>query len=239
MVAIPPYQDPTLKAMRIAIEGEPRTQRTYIGASSIGNPCARQIWYGYKGYNRTPFTADTLMRFEDGHRTEDLTAKRLRMVKGIELQTHNDSGEQLGFSALGGEFKGHYDGIIYGLLQAPNAPHIWECKASGEKQFKNFQTVKAKSGDKDTLRNWNATYYAQAQVYMHYSGIDRHYLTISLSGGREYDSCRTNYDEIIAHRYIERAQRIIDAKNPPQRVKDDAEYYLCNWCDFKEVCYDV
>ncbi len=83
MVKIPTYGDPTIQAMYQAIErNSDKSKRNYLGASLIGNPCARQIWYQYNGYTQEPFSAETLMNFEDGHRTEDLTAERLRMVDG-------------------------------------------------------------------------------------------------------------------------------------------------------------
>jgi len=132
MIAIPEQFDPTLQAMYLAIEQEQhkRDKRDYLGASLIGNECVRQIWYNYNNFPRKPFNAETLMNFEDGHRTEELTAERLKATPGIELITHGPDGKQLGFSALGGKFKGHYDGKIRGLIQAPKSWHIWEGKSA-------------------------------------------------------------------------------------------------------------
>ena len=239
MTAIPEQGDPTLKAMYKAIEATQHNEkkRDYLGASLIGNECARQIWYTYNGYEQEPFEAKTLMNFADGHRTEDLTAERLRMVEGIELVTHKPDGNQLGFSALGGKFKGHYDGVITGILQAPKTKHIWEAKCSGDKKWKSFKSTKAKFGEKNTLKNWNENYYAQAQLYMHYEQIDRHYLTVAYAGGREYDSCRTEYNGAIAERYIHRAEKIINTNQPPPRIRDEKDFYICRWCNFKDICY--
>lgn len=237
MVTIPIQSDPTLEAMKRKIEEQPREGRDYLGASLIGNECARQVYYQYNGYEQEPFNADTLMNFEDGHRTEDLTAERLRLVDGIELITHKEDGNQLGFSALGGKFKGHYDGVITGLLQAPKAKHIWECKCSGEKKFNEFKRVKKNYGEKNALRNWNKNYYAQAQLYMHFEQIDRHYLTVAYAGGRKYESCRTEYAPEVAAKYIDRADKIIQATEPPPRISEKSDFFICRWCDFKETCH--
>ena len=237
MVKIPEYGDPTLRAMYREIEKTPRETRDYLGASLIGNDCARQIWYTYNGFKGEDFSAETLMNFEDGHRTEDLTAERLRMVDGIKLITHKENGEQLGFSSLGGKFQGHYDGVITGILQAPKAPHIWEAKCSAEKKFKEFQNAKAKFGEKNALENWNQNYYAQAQLYMYYGGIDRHYLTVAKAGGRGYDSARTNYDEAVAAKYIDRADKIINAGEPPPKINQKKDFFICRWCAFKDMCH--
>ena len=237
MVKIPHHGDPTLEAMYKEIEKEPRQKRDYLGASLIGNPCARQIYYQYNGYECEPFSAETLMNFADGHRTEDLTAERLRLVDGVELITHDQSGSQLGFSALNGKFKGHYDGIITGILQAPKTPHIWENKCSAEKKFNEFVKCKEKYGGKDALKNWNENYWVQAQIYMHYGGADRHYLTLARAGGRGYDSCRTDYSPEVAARYIDRADKIINARSEPPRISEKKDFWICRFCDFKKVCH--
>jgi hypothetical protein len=240
MVKLPERNDPTLEAMYEAMQAraQQEKERDYLGASLIGNPCARQIWYSYNGYDREPFEALTLMRFEDGHRTEDLTAEGLRMVAGIELWTHDEYGNQFGFSYLNGKFKGHCDGVILGLKQAPKTPHVWECKACEDKKFNEFVKAKQKHGEKNALREWNENYYAQAQLYMHFLQLDRHYLTVARAGGRGYDSCRTEYNAGEAARYIDRADKIINATEPPQKINENADFYICNWCDFKEVCHE-
>lgn len=251
MVTIPKQSDPTLEAMYAENEKVPRETRSYLGASLIGNPCARQIWYQYNGYEQEPFNAQTLMNFEDGHRTENLTAARLRLIPGIKLVTHiledryYEGGiqgnfqikKQLGFSAMNGKFRGHYDGIISGLLQAPKTKHIWECKASGDKKFNEFVKCKEKYGEKETLKNWNENYYVQGQLYMHYEGIERHYLTVAGAGGRKYDSCRTNYRGEVAEKYIDRARKIIEAVSPPPKIREEKDYYICRWCNFKGICH--
>ena len=239
MVQIPTPPDPTLNAMSAAIEAREasKPKRDYLGASSIGGECARQIWYQYNGFKSKPFNAETLMRFEDGHRTEELTAERLRMVEGVELYTHIDDDKPFGFTAMEGKFKGHYDGLIRGILQAPKTPHVWECKASGHKTFNQFKKLKDKLPEKEILENWNKKYYVQAQIYMHYAGYNRHYLTVAYAGGREYLSCRTNYKEDVALKYIDRARKIIDATDPPPQISDKPDFYICRFCNFKEICH--
>lgn len=239
MVKIPDKNDPTIEAMYAAIEAKARLEkpRDYLGASLIGNMCAREIWYAYNNYPRPDFSADTLMKFEDGHRTEDLTAYRLRQIPGIELWTHKEDGEQYGFSVWDGKFKGHIDGVIKGLKQAPKTPHIWECKACEDKKYNEFRKAKEKYGEKQALKNWNINYYAQAQLYMHYLHINRHYLTVARAGGRGYDTCRTEYDAETAEYYIDRAYKIINADKEPPRISEKQDYYVCRWCDFKEICH--
>src|SRR5215467_9909271 len=111
--------DPTLLAMHKAIEQHEAAKppRTYLGASAIGDSCERKLWYGLQGTPREPKRAQAIYAAEDGHRTEDLVAQRLRMIPGIELWTHKPDGKQYGFEDFGGQFKGHADGVIRRLLQ--------------------------------------------------------------------------------------------------------------------------
>lgn len=238
MVAIPQHGDPTLEAMKRQIELQPREERNYLGASLIGNECAREIWYTYNKYPREPFDAKTLMNFEDGHNCEAITAKRLQTVPGIELATHHTDGKQFGFSTFNGRFRGHYDGKIIGLLQAPRAIHIWEHKSSAHKKWNEFKKAKAEYGEKGALKAWNKNYYVQANLYMHYEQLERHYLTVSYAGAREYDSCRTEYNPEIAAEYIDRAYKIIETKIAPPRISEKKDFYICRWCAFKDICHD-
>lgn len=236
MVAIPMRGDPTLEAMFSAIkERQDRGRRDYLGASLIGNECARQIWYEYNKYDRPDFEAKTLLLFEDGHRTEDLTAERLRLVDGIELLTHNEDGEQFGFKH--GKLKGHIDGKIRGLIQAPAKWHIWECKSSGQKKFDEFKKLSLQD-EKSALQKWNMNYYVQAQLYMHFFDMDRHYTTVALGGGRDYASCRTEYDMSVALKYIDRAEKIISATSEPPRLSENPDFFICRWCAYKDICHN-
>lgn len=236
MVAIPKRTDPTLEAMFRQMEKKKRDKRNYLGASYIGKPCDKEIWMTYNNYPAQPHDAASLMNIEDGHRTEKLTADRLKGTPQIKLTTHV-GGKQLGFTAFDGRFQGHYDGEIMGLYQAPKAAHIWENKAVGDTRFKKFEDARETHGEKHALAHWDFTNYVQGQMYMHFSGIERHYLTVSKAGGRGYGSARTNYDEDIANHYVDRAKRLIDAKSPPSKLHEDMDnHYDCRICDFRMSC---
>ncbi len=231
------YIDPTLEAMHRAVEraeaGKP--PRTYLGASSIGHPCERSLWYGLNGAKAKPMSASGIYATSDGHRVEDVIADRLRMVEGVELWTVDEHGKQFGFSD--GNFSGHCDGVILGLIQAPKTPHVWEHKAVNEKKFTEFGKLRLKHGEKNTLREWDWQYFVQAQIYMHYFGLTRHYITVSTPGGRQITSARTEYNKDIAEAHVAKAHRILSLKEPPARAWDNPSYYRCQWCRFHEVCY--
>lgn len=242
MVAIPERGDLTLAAIDRALESQQAAQprRQYLGASSIGDSCARKLWYRLHTDEPETFDAATIRRFNDGHRSEDVMAYHLRMVEGLELFTHDPKGQQFGFkdNTLGPlTFSGHYDGVILGILEAPKTYHIWEHKAVNEKKFLEAKKIKA-IDEKAALQQWDKVYYAQAVIYMDYEGLDRHFLTICTPGMRDYTSIRTNANPEYAAGLKAKAKRIINAENPPERI-GGPDWYECKWCPFYQGCHNA
>jgi hypothetical protein len=236
MAAIPQLGDPTLDAMRRVFEtmGNNEKKRDYIGASSIGNPCARQIWYDYQGMPKKPFDSATLFRFADGHSTEAVICARLRLVQGIELWTEQE-GKQFGFADFDNRFRGHVDGIIRGIVQAPKTTHVLEVKCTED--LNKFRKAKFDHGEKNALKNWNEVYFVQAQLYMFYFKLDRHYTIVASPGGRDMDSCRTEFDPEVAQRYRDRAFELLQAKEAPPRISEKKDFFICRWCAHAEHCH--
>lgn len=240
MARLPAPADPTLEAVDQALIalGRRRPPRPHLGMSEVGKECNRALWYGFRWSTASDHDAQTLKRFEDGHRSEDLQAERLRLVDGIMLLTHDpETGRQFSFSDHGGHFGGSIDGAILGLIQAPKTWHCWEAKAVGDKAIDELEKIKATYGEKAALKQWRQTYYAQAVLYMHYMGVDRHYLTVSSPGGRRTVSVRTEADETEAQKLIARAKRIIDAQHPPERISEKPDWWQCRMCDHWNVCH--
>ena len=163
-------------------------------------------------------------------------AKRLRPVVK-ELQTREHSGEQIGYSDYAGHFSGHMDGAVLGIRSAPKTWHVWEHKQVQEKSFRRFQKLIDEHGEKGALEQWNATYYAQAQLYMGYSTMKRHFMTVATPGGRDIMSCRTNFNPQDFEHFKEKALRILESEEAPPRISNKADYYQCRWCNFKETCH--
>ncbi len=157
----------------VALEAEREGQRPrdYLGASRIGEPCARRLVYEVR---RTPpdpgkdFEGRTLRIFAAGHVFEDLAIRWLRQA-GFDLRTQTAAGGQFGFETAGGRVRGHVDGVIVGGPGVSVAwPALWEHKA-----------LKASSWS-DTARKGvqlsKPVYFGQMQIYMAYMplGVDFH-----------------------------------------------------------------
>jgi CRISPR/Cas system-associated exonuclease Cas4 (RecB family) len=219
------------------LENKPRK---YLGMSQIGNECWRNLFYSFRGAEKRIISASGIKAIQDGFTQEDIMAGRLRMVSGIELWTLDpETNQQIAFSLLLDHFRGHCDGIIIGLIEAPKTPHVWEHKSVNEKKFAELVKARDKYGEKEALKNWDSVYYAQCQIYMHEARLERHFLTVTTPGGREYISIRTEYNKKEAEAIIAKAKSIIfDNWTIPARISDKREFFRCKWCEYSEICHD-
>lgn len=236
------HSDPTLDAVDRAIERREaekpyRSQR--LGMSSVGGSCQRLMWYNFRWAFKEALDATSIKRFEDGYHAEDLMAERLRLLPDITLVTHDpETGKQFVYLDQEGHAKGKPDGKITGILQAPKKLHIWEHKSVSEKKFNELKKAVADLGEKSALKKWNLTYYGQAQLYMYYEGTDRHYMTVSTPGGRDYTGIRTEYDVAYATQLRARMGRIIRSEEPLDRVSNKPDWFECRRCPARGICHE-
>lgn len=212
--------------------------RPYLGASQVGHPCARNLFYSFRWAEERRLPASALRAIEDGFRGEDVMAARLRMVPGIKLNTVDPiTGKQFAVEALGGHFRGHLDGIVSGLLEAPKTLHVWEHKQVNEKKFAELKKLVDKVGEKAALAQWDEVYHHQAIVYMALRKLTRHFLTVGTPGGREYVSVRTEADPALFDKIMARAELIVNATEPPLRISEDPAWFVCRWCPYHAICH--
>ena len=236
MVALPDFVCPTLAAADKALaDGQERRRRAYLGMSAIGGACERALWYSFRWASQPDFDANTLKRFADGHASEAIAVARLKAAPGLEVHDTDERGEQFGFKDLGGHFSGHMDGVILGLVQAPKTWHVLEIKAS--EKWADLDKARKKVGEKHALAEWNATYYAQAVLYMDYAGLDRHYLVCVSPGARKWTAVRTDADPTFALIMKAKAERIAFSDTAPKRI-GGPESFTCRFCDFSAVCHE-
>ena len=236
MNTFPKYPTTSLMLEKMA-EEQDRSSRDYLGMSALGHVCDAKLWLDFRFASVNSFPAGTLCKFADGHYSEDLTADRLRAIPHLELQTHNDDGKQIGYSDIGGHLRGHMDGLIKGIIQAPKTMHVWEHKCTDEKYLRALERLIEKKGEKNALEAWNETYYAQAILYMHKSKSKRHFLTVASSGSRRYVEVRTEAKPKKAKELLARAKNIIATDKMPQKVSENDSYYLCKMCSNSGICH--
>ncbi|UKA12951.1 hypothetical protein [Photobacterium damselae] len=215
------------------------TPRPHLGCSQIGAECRADLWHSFRWNVKAEFDADTHLRFQDGHRSEDVMAAYLRKA-GFQLVTHKN-GQQIRVSSLGGHFAGSVDGIIKGLPWLhKNEVSIWEHKAVNETKFKKLKGLVDELGP-DSLRlalqAWDQVYYAQAQCYMSKLNTTHHWLTCSTPGCRDFVAVRTELDPDFARLMENKAETIITSSEPPAREFDDPFFYKAKWLNSYDILY--
>jgi len=198
--------------------------REYLGASSVGRECARDIWYSFRhGQPKDEFNGRMLRLFQHGHVEEERIVADLRKA-GFTVFNQKPDGGQYGFETHDGMFRGHIDGVII----IDGEPHLLECKTSSDK---NYQKLIDKG-----VEICKPEHYAQMQIYMHYvSGKKPLRKALYFVVNKDNDDIYTeiiDYDENKALHFSERAKVIIGTTHGPTATPG----WKCGRCSFKNMC---
>ena len=229
MPPLPPPNQPTVDAIYQWHERRQRSGgRGHLGASQIGAPCERALWYGFRWALKVKHAGRLLRLFETGQLAEQRFVAELRAA-GIEVHELDETGAQFSVSSCRGHFGGSMDGVALGLLEAPKTWHVLEFKTHSAKSFAALK--------KDGVEKSKPEHAAQMQVYMHLAGLERaFYLAVDKNTDELYSE-RLHHDEAAALRLLAKASRIIDAAEPPSRISEDPAFYLCRWCSYHDICH--
>lgn len=208
---------------------EKEAPRTYLGMSQIGDPCERKLWYYFRHVKRISFPGRTLCLFERGQNEESPITKKLRSIGITVIDRDEATGEQFGFIGYKGHAKGHMDAVLHGVPAAPKTYHVGEYKTHGDKSFQDLI--------KNGVAKSKPVHEAQMQEYMGHSGMDRAlYVAVNKNDDDIYAE-RLHFDKARFDELEAKTARIIDASEPPQRMKEDSTWFECRWCDYREICH--
>jgi hypothetical protein len=208
------------------------SSREYLGASLLGAKCSRCIQYTFLGTAPDkPDTGQQKRIFEMGHVLEAVVANWLRNA-GFDLQTHDESGRQFGFSQASSRIQGHVDGIIHaGPIQA-KYPILWECKTMKSASWRDLA--------KDHLQIVNPQYFAQIQLYMAYMQLRQCLFTSLNKDTAELYHELIPFNSATASQYSDRAVQILkatEAKEFLSRIATKSDWFECKMCRFYNTCW--
>ena len=196
--------------------------RNYIGASSIGSDCLRQIWYQYKGVKAEQVPTKFRRAWAVG-----------KLLEGMILDWIEQTGLKIArvwYDLVDSdipEFKGHMDSVW--LNKNGEAKAIIEVKTAKHASFTIFKNKGCKA--------WSPQYYAQVQAYMGMSNIHKTYILVF-----DKDSCEL-FDELIEYDFEyykslkEKALIIVHANIPPPKIHGSPLFFKCKMCKFNKVCH--
>ena len=206
--------------------------RSYFGGSECGKECPRALWYGFRHCGRPSFDGRMLRLFQTGHLAEFRFVEELR---GIGCEVHEvdpNTGEQFAVKAIGGHFRGHLDGVALGVPEDPKTWHLVEMKTHSSKSFADLK--------RKGLKGSKPVHYSQMAVYMKLTGLKRGLYIAANKDTDELWTCRLRWEEGVAddaQRLMDRAERIVKAAQPPERIGDSADHFNCKWCDHADRCH--
>lgn len=230
MAELPNISSPTRDAIFAAYEAQSGSGfRPHLGASLIGKDCERALWFDFRWTTRRQHPGRLLRLFETGQLEEARLVRNLRSTGATVLEVDPETGRQIRVEAHGGHFGGSLDGIALGLLEAPKTWHVLEFKTHSAKSFKELV---AKG-----VRESKPQHFAQMQIYLHLTGLTRAMYLAVCKDTDELHVERIEHDPRVAQGLLDKAQRVIQASLPPDRISNDPAWYLCRWCEHAQVCH--
>jgi hypothetical protein len=203
--------------------------RQYLGASAIGSECLRKIQYDWMV--DPVHASQTRDIFRRGHLFEELTRQHL-IRAGFVFAPEN----QLAFSAAGGLFRGHADGIVTAGPAMPGVgyPCVWEHKALGDKGWKALE--------RDGLEKAYPHYAAQTWLCQAYLDITNHPAIFTAVNGNTMERLHLlhEFNAERAQAWSDRAVMIIEATRAGEllaRMSEDPGDWRCRMCSHKDRCW--
>jgi len=202
--------------------------RPHLGASLIGHACERFLWMTFRWVDKKKFDGRMLRLFRAGHDFEPRIVGELRRI-GVEVHDQTPDGKQWRVTSLGGHFGGSMDGAAQGFAEAPKAWAVTEFKTHNAKSFKALL--------EDGVQKSKPQHYAQMQIYMGETGMERAMYIAENKDNSELYSEWVHFDAVEFARLKARAERVINANEPPLKCSNDPSWFVCKMCDFHDHCH--
>lgn len=203
-------------------------RRTHLGASVIGNACARQIWYGWRWVLLEKFGGRMLRLFNRGHLEEHRMIKWLEGV-GFKLDTLTADGKQHRIEGYKGHFGGSNDSQGTHEIYVQGLPLVVEFKTHNDKSFTKLA--------KDGVQKAKPEHYKQMCMYGEAKGYR---YGLYLATNKDTDELWPELVELkweLAGELHKKAAYIIDTKNPPARIAEHPSYFECKFCVYTGICH--
>ena len=206
--------------------GDSEPRKGYLGASMIGQECTRALWYGFRHCDRESLTG--LEYRSRGSNQADQICRDLHAIDCEVHQENPEAGHPFTFQSVAGHFQGCVDGCCRGVPEAPRAWHTIKYAAHDAKGYRKLA--------KGLLKAYPEAY-AECILHMHFLGMKRALYAAENRDTRELYTERIKYDKRQATALLQRAERIVSAAVPPEKLSDKSDYWVCRSCSFHMLCH--
>ena len=195
------------------------THREYIGASSIGHPCMRKVWYDFHMPDKKEKTeARTQRIFWLGHKVEELVIELFKQAK-IKVLRPSVTFYDESFPYI----QGHIDGLL------PDHNMVLEIKSCKHSSFNIFK--------KKGLKDWFPAYYPQVQCYMKWTQMPKAYVLAFNKDNAELHSEIVKFDAKEYEYILNKAKSIYNSRTEPPRLSNNPAWFQCKNCEFHNYCH--
>lgn len=209
-------------------------RRPHLGASLLGKPCRRALWFSFRWAIKPVFPGRVLRLFDTGNREEGRIVTDLRNAGVTVYDRDPETGKQfrVSFCEHSG---GSLDGIAQGFDEAPKKWHVVEFKTHNEKSFTELKKV--------GVQQAKPYHYAQMLVYMYkmneaYPGeFDRAmYIAVNKNTDEMYGE-RVKLDHMAAQGLVGKARAVVESPRPAGLLSDDPKHPDCLFCEYHGLCF--
>lgn len=222
-----------LKAVDTQIENaNTEGYRSHLGASVVGNECLRYLFYHFRWMHKETYDARMLRLFAVGHGLEVRVRHWLKTIGFQFIDGLDETNNQLKFSDLNGHFGGSVDGVFIAPDWGITEPTGLECKTSGTgSPFNNL--------GKRGMRETKTQHFIQNSVYgkgLNFKNIL--YVCENKNDSDWYFELIPLDLEVAQDAYKKAHFVIFDAKEPPKKINEKRNFYLCGMCSMQGICHD-
>lgn len=225
------YLEDAIDLDSIAEYREPEPGRWHLGASEIGNPCSRRIWYSFRWALKQEHTGRQHRLFQRGHSEEPKIIHRLQRI-GITLWDRDPAtGKQWQMEHPN---EPHYGGSLDGIAYIPSLPPhlatmIAEFKTHNDKSF-------AKLKDKG-VRLSKPQHFAQMSSY---GEVKQYPLGLYCAVNKNDDAIAIRVTPLqysLGKITFNKAHDIIRKQQAPTRLSENSAHVECKWCPYRGPCH--
>jgi hypothetical protein len=204
--------------------------REHLGASLIGKPCERHLWYVYRWVRSGVFDGRMQRLFNRGHLEEFRWIEWLEGI-GCQVWATTEEGKQIRIAGVGGHFGGSLDStVILPERYQISEPVLGEFKTYNQKTFDKLV--------KEGVRKAKPEHFAQMSIYGRKRGL-RYALYCPIC--KNDDDIRPELVELDWGYAIElerKAEAVVTSQYPPPRISESPAFHECKFCDYKAICHE-
>ena len=212
----------------IANKNEKSWVRYHLGASQIGAPCKRAVWYALHWCTVPSSATDgrLLRLFDTGRLEEERIIANLRDV-GVVIDTTQACFCDDEYPMISGSC----DGIAHGFSEYPDEQILLEFKTSNTKSFKSLR--------EKGIKEEKYQHYVQINLYLLWSGLKRALYIVTCKETDELYAEWVEFDADVANAELVKAKEILLSQKLHARCETakSEESMPCRFCDYKGICW--